>query len=104
MKELTAILGLRADPMPSGVDSGVIAPEAAAPEITLEAPKQARHVRRAGYAILLLLTACATASAPGRTPLPLAPALGLEERAAGFLLDAPLEEALGPDLRLWATH
>lgn len=104
MKELNAILGLRADPTPSGADDRVIAPEVAAPEIIAEAPRDGRSVRRAGYAVLLLLTACATASTLGRTPPPLAPVLSLEERAAGFLLDAPAEDALGPDLRLWATH
>lgn len=103
MKELNAILGLRADPAPSSVDARVVAPAPSAPDPHPETPQLSRQVRRTGYGILLMLTACATASAPGRTP-PLTPVLSLEERAAGFLLDAPLEDALGPDLRLWATH
>jgi 3D (Asp-Asp-Asp) domain-containing protein len=104
MKELNAILGLRADPMPSGVDARIAAPEVSTPEPLPEAPQPSRFTRRTGYAILMMLTACATASAPGRTPPPLEPVLSLEERAAGFLLDAPAEDSLGPDLRLWATH
>lgn len=104
MKELNAILGLRADPAPSSVDARVVAPAPSAPDPHPETPQLSRQVRRTGYGILLMLTACATASAPGRTPPPLTPVLSLEERAAGFLLDAPLEDALGPDLRLWATH
>jgi 3D (Asp-Asp-Asp) domain-containing protein len=103
MKELNAILGLRADPTPSGVEARIAAPEVSTSEPVLEAPQPSQLARRAGYAIVMLLTACATASAPGRMPPPV-PILSLEERAAGFLLDAPLEEALGPNLRLWATH
>ncbi len=104
MKELTAILGLRADPAPAGADAHAPAPQDPLPDPPLEAPTQPIRARRAGYAVLLLLTACATASTMGREPPPLMPALTLEQQAAGFLLDAPVEDALGPNLRLWATH
>lgn len=102
MKELNAILGLRSDPAPSGADSLAVVPtqDTAPPE----PGSRARIPRRAGYAILLLLTACATASAPMREPAPLAPALTAEERALAFSLEAPIEEDLKRPLNLWATH
>jgi 3D (Asp-Asp-Asp) domain-containing protein len=58
-------------------------------------------VKRLAFAMVFAATACATASAPVRTrePNP-SPA----ERATGFMLEAPRPQALGPDLRLWATH
>src|ERR1700760_424260 len=75
-------------------------------------PSQLRTALRSGltmrqYAFLALfgVTACATASAPAVHPAVFeAPALSIEERAATFQLAAPKPEALGPDLKLWATH
>jgi 3D (Asp-Asp-Asp) domain-containing protein len=57
-------------------------------------------VRRFAFAVLLGLAACATASAPGRAASVLTP----HEMAMAFQLEAPAPQALGPDLRLWATH
>jgi 3D (Asp-Asp-Asp) domain-containing protein len=57
--------------------------------------------RRFTLAVLFALTACATASVPVRAT---EPRLTPFERAMGFLLEAPRPQALGPDLRLWATH
>lgn len=61
------------------------------------------------FTILFMLAACASVAAPGLStgpmePPPLAPTLAPGERAAGFLLDAPSPQAMGPDLKLWATH
>lgn len=99
MKELNAILGLRSDPAPSGADAVACAPE---PEAT-PAPRR-RMPRQASYAILGLLTACATASTTGREPTPLSPVMTFEEAAQAFALAAPDERALGPGMKLWATH
>ena len=104
MKKLHAILGLKADPTPSGADDRVTIPAEAHGPVELATPRSFNLPRRTGYAILFMLTACATASTPGREPPPLAPLLSAEERALGFTLEAPGEEAMGPDLRLWATH
>lgn len=102
MKELNAILGLRSDPAPGGADpSATVPPPDAAPP---EPGSRARIGRRAGYAILMFLTACATASAPMREPAPPAPPLTAEERALAFSLEAPAEEDLKRPLNLWATH
>lgn len=62
------------------------------------------------FTILFMLAACATAAVPGlpaapsEPPPPLAPELTPLERAAGFALDEPSPQAMGPDLKLWATH
>ncbi len=62
-------------------------------------------MRQYAFTALFALAACATASAPAsHTPVFEAPVLSIEERAASFQLAAPKPEALGPDLRLWATH
>lgn len=58
-------------------------------------------LRRFTLTLVFALTACATASAPVRaTERVLTP----HERAMAFMLDAPLPQTLGPDLKLWATH
>src|ERR1700754_3103768 len=62
-------------------------------------------MRQYAFLAVFAVTACATASAPSvKAPVFEAPALSLEERAATFQLIAPKPEALGPDLKLWATH
>jgi len=104
MKELNAILGLRSDPAPSGVEERVREPSAEPPPEPSAPFKVRNTARRAGYAVLLMLTACATASTPGREPPPIEPVLSADERALGFLLETPAEDAMGPNLRLWATH
>src|SRR5262245_28577573 len=58
-------------------------------------------LRRFTLAVVFALTACATASAPVRAS---EPRLTPHERAMAFLLNAPAPQALGPDLKLWATH
>jgi 3D (Asp-Asp-Asp) domain-containing protein len=104
MKELNAILGLRSDPAPSGADTAAPAPSPAAPEPTPGPRARVRIPRRTGYAIVLLLAACATASTPSREPASLAPPLTVEERALAFSLEAPAIEELDRALNLWATH
>jgi 3D (Asp-Asp-Asp) domain-containing protein len=66
-------------------------------------------MRHLTFTILFMLAACATAAVPGlpvpAEPPPLTtPALTLHERATIFMLDAPSPQAMGPDLKLWATH
>jgi len=114
IRGLKAELGLRADPVASGRSDVVVRPTAdaiadaiaelaarTAPDAEPEAPP----LRRLGYGVLLALAACATASTPGDGPaLPPAPTLSPHERAAGFVLEPPPEDALGRDLNLWATH
>ncbi|TXP70850.1 hypothetical protein FV288_23645, partial [Escherichia coli] len=64
-------------------------------------------MRSLTFPIVFLLTACATASVPGFTlpaPAAVAPVLSPLAMAQGFVLEAPVPEAMGPDLKLWATH
>lgn len=66
-------------------------------------------IRRASFTVLFMLAACATAAAPGLTTGPAtkpatAPTLSPFQQAIGFSLGEPTPQALGPDLRLWATH
>ena len=57
-----------------------------------------------------MLAACATAAVPGlpagpsEPPPPLTPELTPLQRAVGFVLEEPSPQAMGPDLKLWATH
>jgi 3D (Asp-Asp-Asp) domain-containing protein len=64
--------------------------------------KPGRIARRAGYAALMVVAACATASVPA-TPPPPAPVTPLMH-AREFTLQEPQPGSLGPDLKLWATH
>jgi len=62
-------------------------------------------LRRFSLAVVFSLAACATASAPGLSNGPaIQPVLFPNERALAFSLEAPGEDATGPNLRLWATH
>ncbi len=104
MQDLSAILGLKSDPVASGrpTPAPVAAPSETSPETP---PARPRQFRRFGLAVVFSLAACATASAPGlsnspATPPPLSP----NARALAFMLDAPAEDATGPNLNLWATH
>jgi 3D (Asp-Asp-Asp) domain-containing protein len=63
-----------------------------------------RWVRPAGFAAALAIAACATTSAPGHRLPVLPPPPTPLELAQAFALEAPPAEALGPDLKLWATH
>ncbi len=62
-----------------------------------------RSVRRFAFGLMIAVTACATAS----SPIARAPSESVftpPVRAMAFALDAPQPQALGPDLKLWATH
>ncbi len=63
-------------------------------------------MRHYAFIALFALAACATASAPSmvRPPMVEAPSLSPALLAASFDLDAPPPQALGPELRLWATR
>jgi 3D (Asp-Asp-Asp) domain-containing protein len=67
-------------------------------------------MRAFSFTILFMLAACATAAVPGlpvaptAPPPPLAPELTPLDRAVGFVLEEPSPQAMGPDLKLWATH
>jgi 3D (Asp-Asp-Asp) domain-containing protein len=108
MKDVSDILGLRSEPIASGLGG----PAATAPAPVVREPPQRANLskfRRFSLSVLFGLTACATAAVPGSVPVVSGPpdvadALTPNERALAFLLAAPDEEALGPDLRLWATH
>lgn len=113
MQDLSSILGLKSDPVASGIREH--APRAE----THETPAPAEHdivadvisagptvLRRVSFAVVFGLAACATASAPGGLPSgPAAPpVLTANERAIAFQLTAPPEAALGANLKLWGTH
>lgn len=111
MHDLSAILGLKSDPVASGLRSD--APpdepdadvaEAAPPPAT--AARNLSPLRRFSFAIVLTLAACATASAPGiNTSGEIAPlTLSPYARALAFALEAPPANMLGPTLKLWGTH
>ncbi len=109
MKDVSDILGLRSEPVASGLDG----PAANAPALVVREPWQRANLsklRRLSLSVLFGLTACATAAVPGSVPVVmgdssrLAPILSPYERGLAFSLAAPEPEALGPDLRLWATH
>jgi 3D (Asp-Asp-Asp) domain-containing protein len=97
VKTFDAIFGPRSDGL-SG-DEGVEGK--AAPRFAWNLKD--KSVRRFAFALVLTVTACATASSPLLSPAResvFPPAV----RAMAFALDAPLPQTLGPDLKLWATH
>lgn len=104
MKDLNAILGLRSDPAPGVLPAADPVPPPSPAPAEPGMPASSLLVRRAGFAILVMLTACATASSPGMPDGVLAPEPSPLERARAFALEAPPEESLGADLKLWATH
>jgi 3D (Asp-Asp-Asp) domain-containing protein len=65
-------------------------------------------MRPLAFTILFMLAACATAAVPGVAGPAAAPSSGLEltpyQRALTFTLEEPAPQAMGPDLKLWATH
>jgi 3D (Asp-Asp-Asp) domain-containing protein len=93
VKQILAILRPRSD----GFSPGTPADHASR---RLASSPWDNPVRRVAFAVLLLLAACATASAPGRASSVLTP----HQQAMGFQLEAPSPDTLGPDLQLWATH
>jgi 3D (Asp-Asp-Asp) domain-containing protein len=108
MQDLSAILGLKSEPIASGLRTPApadapISPESEAAIVPITGPG---YLRRFSFAIVVSLSACATASAPGglTSSGAAAPQLSLHERALAFALAAPGEDATGPDLDLWATH
>jgi 3D (Asp-Asp-Asp) domain-containing protein len=109
MQDLSDILGLKRDPVASGrpTPAPIASPQAELiaepiPDPSVVSP---RHLRRFSLAVVFSLAACATASAPGLSNGPaIQPVLSPNERALAFSLEAPGEDATGPNLRLWATH
>lgn len=111
---LKAELGLKADPVASGrtdvavrANADAIANAIAelAARTTADDEAAPSPVRRVGLGVMLALAACATASTPGDGPaLAPGPPLTAYERASTFALEPPPEDALGRNLRLWATH
>lgn len=80
-----------------------------ADETVMAVAEEAPPMKHLTFTALFLLTACATAAGTGmhapRAAQPLAaPALTPQERAVGFALEEPSAQALGPNLKLWATH
>ena len=109
MKDLSDILGLKSVPVASGEDG----PAAHTPAPVVREPParlQLSKLRRFSLSVMFGLTACATAAVPGSVPVVMEPVTFAEpvltpyERALSFRLEAPAEDRLGPDLRLWATH
>ena len=108
MHDLSAILGLKSEPVANGqrAPAPADAPVASNSVVASATPiTPSRYLRRFSFAVVFSLAACATASAPG---LPNGqaklPPLSPNQRALAFLLDAPSKEAIGPNLKLWATH
>ena len=109
MEHLSAILGLKSEPISSGREVALPAPKLRppGPAVSEDAPP----MKQLTFTFLFVLAACATAAAPG---MPVAPSsipaepislpLTPVERAVGFTLDEPMASAMGPDLTLWATH
>ena len=95
MKDLSGILGLKSEPVASGVDG----PAAYAPHPVVRDPPQRANLsklRRLSLGVVFGLTACATAAVPGSVPIVSSPAplLSPYERALAFSLEAPPETAL----------
>ena len=107
MQDLFAILGLKSDPVASGrpTPAPIDTPIAAEADIVAGAiAASPSYLRRFSFAVVFSLAACATASAPGLSRPAELPPLSPNQRAIAFLLDAPSKEAIGPNLKLWATH
>ncbi len=107
MEKLSAILGLKSQPISSGrkADAAIAAPDAQ----VIAAADEAPPMKHFTFTALFLLTACATAAGtsmtgPRAAEPPLAATLTPEELATTFALQEPAAQALGPNLRLWATH
>jgi 3D (Asp-Asp-Asp) domain-containing protein len=108
MKELSGILGLKSEPVASGLDG----PAMTAPFPVVRDPPERSKIplhRRGLLSVVFGLTACATASIPGSVPVVYEPATlprptSYYARAVNFQLDAPPEDAYTADLKLWATH
>lgn len=113
MQDLSSILGLKAVPVPSGPDDVVLTEKAAFGDVAFPAPSPPETdglspVRKLGFAVVLTVAACATASAPGMIGSssvdPVARPVSPEMRALTFALEAPQEKSLGKRMKLWATH
>lgn len=107
MQDLSSILGLKSDPVASGIREAAPAVMEATPEPHGVAEALAagpKYLRRFSFAVVFSLAACATASVPGLSRPAEPPPLSPDERALAFRLDAPADEAIGPNLKLWATH
>lgn len=108
MQDLSSILGLKSEPVASGIREPApeIVPPADHTTIVAEAIAAGpTALRRISFAVVFGLAACATASAPGSLPSgPLEPVLTPNARAISFQLAAPPEGTLGANLKLWGTH
>lgn len=108
MQDLSAILGLKSEPVASGQRTLAPVDMAVASEADIVAttiPASPNYLRRFSFAVVFSLAACATASAPGLSSGPAeGPPLSPNQRALAFSLDAPADKATGPNLKLWATH
>ena len=111
MQDLSAVLGLKAVPVPSGPDDVVLTEKAAFGDVAFPAASPAEDdglssVRKLGFAVVFTLAACATASAPGIPDGvdPIARPVSPEMRALTFALEAPRENSLKRSVKLWATH
>jgi 3D (Asp-Asp-Asp) domain-containing protein len=109
VENVSAILGLKSEPISSGREGPLPALKLRPPGPPV--PEDAPPMKQLTFTFLFVLTACATAAVPG---LPVAPSstpaeplslpLSPVERAVGFTLGEPMPSAMGPDLTLWATH
>jgi 3D (Asp-Asp-Asp) domain-containing protein len=108
MKELSGILGLKSEPVASGLDG----PAMTAPIPVVRDPPERSNIplhRRMFLSVMFGLTACATAAVPGSVPIVYEPRTlarppSYYDLAVNFQLDAPPKEAFVSDLKLWATH
>lgn len=109
MENVSAILGLKSEPISSGREGPLPALKLRPPGPPV--PEDAPPMKQLTFTFLFVLAACATAAVPGMpvepepisaepVSLPLTPL----ERAVGFTLEEPAPTGLGPDLKLWATH
>jgi len=109
VENVSAILGLKSEPISSGREGPLPALKLRPPGPPV--PEDVPPMKQLTFTFLFVLAACASAAVPG---MPVAPAsapaepislpLTPVERAAGFTLDEPAPSGMGPDLKLWATH
>lgn len=105
MKDLSGILGLKSEPVASGVGGVTLIPIVRDPPERSNIPLH----RRVFLSVMFGLTACATATVPGSVPViyepvSLARPPSYYDLAVNFVLDAPPKDAFVADLKLWATH
>ncbi len=108
MENVSAILGLKSEPISSGREGPLPALKLRPPGPPV--PEDAPPMKQLTFTFLFVLAACATAAVPGMPAVPTTSAEPLSlpmtpaERATNFALAEPEPSAMGPDLKLWATH